>query len=70
MSTWPGATPENMLYMVDRFGKMYNGNLTVFQNRSQPPFLSMMIASVYRSTGDKEWRAKCCRRSKKSTDSG
>ena len=52
------SNAENMLYMVDRFGKMYNGNLTVFQNRSQPPFLSMMIASVYRSTGDKEWLRK------------
>ena len=41
---------DNMLYMVDRFDKMYNGNLTVFQNRSQPPYLSMMIASVYRKT--------------------
>lgn len=49
---------DNMLYMVDRFGKMYNGNLTVFQNRSQPPYLSMMIASVYRKTGDKEWLEK------------
>mgnify|MGYP001147560459 CR=1 FL=1 len=49
---------DNMLYMVDRFGKMYNGNLTVFQNRSQPPYLSMMIASVYRKTGDKEWLKK------------
>lgn len=64
------SNAENMLYMVDRFGKMYNGNLTVFQNRSQPPFLSMMIASVYRSTGDKEWLRKVLPTLEKSTDSG
>lgn len=52
------SNADNMLYMVDRFGKMYNGNLTVFQNRSQPPYLSMMIASVYRQTRDKEWLKK------------
>lgn len=52
------SNADNMLYMVEKFGKMYNGNLTAFQNRSQPPYLSMMIASVYRQTRDKEWLKK------------
>lgn len=49
---------ENMLYMVDRFGKMLNGNRTFYSNRSQSPYLSMMIAAVYDETGDKEWLKK------------
>lgn len=49
---------ENMLYIVDRYGKMLNGNRTYFENRSQPPYLSMMIESVYKTTGDKEWLRK------------
>ena len=48
---------ENMLYLVERYGKMLNGNRTFFENRSQPPFLSMMIESIYRKTFDKEWLA-------------
>ena len=49
---------ENMLYLVERYGKMLNGNRTFFENRSQPPFLSMMIESIYRKTFDKEWLAR------------
>jgi len=46
---------ENILYMVDRFGFMPNGSRTWYVNRSQPPFLSMMVSSIYKATGDKEW---------------
>lgn len=49
---------ENMLYMVDRFGKMLNGNRTFYSNRSQSPYLSMMVAAVYDETRDKEWLRK------------
>ena len=49
---------ENMLYMVERFGKMLNGTRTGYINRSQPPYLSMMIMSVYRQTKDKAWLSK------------
>lgn len=48
---------DDMLYMVERFGKMLNGNRTWYMDRSQPPYLSMMVRSVYESTGDKEWLA-------------
>ena len=49
---------ENMLYMVERYGKMLNGNRTFFENRSQPPYLSKMIEHIYLKTHDKEWLKK------------
>lgn len=45
----------NMLSLVERYGKMLNGNRTYFENRSQPPYLSMMVESVYKETKDKKW---------------
>lgn len=48
---------DNMLYLVERFGKMPNGSRTYYLDRSQPPFLSMMVARVYEYTQDKEWLA-------------
>lgn len=52
------SNAENMIYIVERYGKMLNGNRTYFENRSQPPYLSMMIESVYKKTKDKEWLKK------------
>lgn len=49
---------ENMLYIVDRYGKMLNGNRSFFENRSQPPYLSKMVEHVYRRNRDKEWLKK------------
>lgn len=49
---------ENMLYMVERYGKMLNGNRTFFENRSQPPYLSKMVEHIYLKTHDKEWLKK------------
>ena len=46
---------DNMLYLVDRYGFMPNGNRTYFLNHSQPPFLSLMVRDVYENCGDKEW---------------
>lgn len=46
---------DNMLYLVERFGYMPNANRTWALNRSQPPFLSQMVADVYAETGDKAW---------------
>lgn len=59
---------ENMLYIVERYGKMLNGNRTYFENRSQPPYLSMMIESVYKETKDKEWLRKVVPSLKKEYD--
>jgi alpha,alpha-trehalase len=46
---------DNMLWMVEKFGHMPNGNRTYYLNRSQPPFLSKMVRDVFKVTGDKEW---------------
>ncbi|MGN0191492.1 MAG: trehalase family glycosidase, partial [Candidatus Cryptobacteroides sp.] len=49
---------ENMLYLVEKYGKMLNGSAVWFLNRSQPPFLSLMVRSIYEKTGDREWLKK------------
>lgn len=46
---------DNMLYMVDKYGFMPNGNRTFYLNRSQPPFLSQMVRDVYDVYGDTCW---------------
>ncbi len=46
---------ENILYLVDRYGKMPNGSRTYYLNRSQPPYLSMLVADIFRETADMEW---------------
>lgn len=46
---------DNMLYMVDKYGFMPNGNRTYYLNRSQPPFLSEMVKDVYGIFGDICW---------------
>ena len=38
---------DNMLYLINRYGFMPNGNRFVFLTRSQPPFLSEMVRDVY-----------------------
>ena len=48
---------DNLLYMVRRFGKVYNGSRTYYEARSQTPYLSMMVDRIYRLTGDKQWVA-------------
>ena len=46
---------DNMLYLVERYGYMPNGNRTYYLNHSQPPFLSIMVRDVYERYGDREW---------------
>lgn len=48
---------DNMLYLVDRYGFMPNGNRTFFLDRSQPPFLSVMVRDIYDFYRDKAWLA-------------
>lgn len=48
---------DNILYMVEKFGFMSNGNRTYYLSRSQPPFLSQMVKELYAVTGDKKWLA-------------
>lgn len=49
---------DNMLYLVEKYGKVISDNDFSHMNKSQPPYLSMMVASIYQQTGDKEWLKK------------
>lgn len=46
---------DNMIYLVDKYGFMPNGNRFHYLNNSQPPYLSMMIRDIYEKTNDKAW---------------
>lgn len=46
---------DNMLYLVEKYGYMPNGNRTYYIGRSQPPFLSEMVKNVYNFYKDKSW---------------
>ena len=46
---------DNMLHLVNTYGKMPNGNRTYYLNRSQPPFLSQMVRELFEVTHDLQW---------------
>ena len=46
---------DNILYLVNRYGYMPNGNRTYYLKNSQPPFLSIMVRDVYEHYMDKVW---------------
>lgn len=48
---------DNMLFLIEKYGFMPNGNMTRYLNRSQPPFLFLMVKDVYTFIGDKQWLA-------------
>lgn len=43
---------QNILYLIDKFGYMPNGNRTFYLNHSQPPYAAFMVDDVFRATGD------------------
>ena len=45
----------DILYLIEKFGYMPNGNRTYYLKRSQPPYAALMADDVYRATGDKEF---------------
>lgn len=49
---------DNMLYLVERHGFMPNGSRTWYLDRSQPPFLAMMVDRIFEQTGDTVWLAR------------
>lgn len=49
------SNTDNLLWEVEQYGFVPNGNRTFFLNRSQPPFLSMMVQDVFDATQDKSW---------------
>ena len=46
---------DDMMYMINRFGFMPNGNRTFYLKSSQPPYLSLMVRDLYEAGCDKEW---------------
>ena len=48
---------DNFLYEIRNYGKILNANRTYYLTRSQPPFLTEMLLSVYHRTGDRQWLA-------------
>ena len=46
---------DNMLYLVDRFGFMPNGNRSSYLKNSQPPYLSLMVRDIYKFYHDPVW---------------
>lgn len=48
----------DILYLIEKFGYMPNGNRTFFLKRSQPPYAVLMADDVYRATEDQEFLEK------------
>lgn len=46
---------DNIIYLVNKFGYMPNGNRTYYLKSSQPPFLSLMVFDIYKEINDKKW---------------
>lgn len=46
---------DNLLYMIERFGFVLNGNHKFFRCNSQPPYLAIMVREVYDENRDKNW---------------
>ncbi len=51
---------DDILYVVDKFGFMPNATLYSCLNRSQPPYLSMMVKDIYDVYKDKDWLKSAC----------
>jgi alpha,alpha-trehalase len=47
-----------LLFLVDRLGFVPNSNRLDMANRSQPPYLCMMVEEVYDATQNKDWLGK------------
>lgn len=46
---------DNLLSLVERFEMVPNANRFYMLSRSQPPFLSSMVRTIYDQTKDKDW---------------
>lgn len=46
---------NNLLFLVNRLGFVPNSNRLDMTNRSQPPYLCMMVKDIYEANGNKEW---------------
>jgi alpha,alpha-trehalase len=46
---------DNLLFEVEKYGFVPNGNSTFFLTRSQAPFLSLMMKDIYQTFRDNDW---------------
>jgi len=46
---------DNLLYEVEKYGFVPNGNRAFFLNRSHQPYLSMIVKDIYSEFGDNVW---------------
>ena len=46
---------DNLLYLADSLGFVPNANWKSMLNRSQPPYLCLMVKDIFDITGDKKW---------------
>lgn len=46
---------DNLLFHLKKYGYVPNGNRTYFLNRSQPPYLALMVRDIFEIIGDKTW---------------
>lgn len=49
---------DNLLFLIERYGYVPNGNRLFYLTRSQPPVLYLMVADIYQETQDDEWLSK------------
>ncbi|MCU0645576.1 MAG: alpha,alpha-trehalase, partial [bacterium] len=46
---------DNLLFEVEKYGFIPNGNRTFFLNRSQQPYLSLAVRDIYEATHNQDW---------------
>ena len=46
---------DNLIFLVNKYGFVPNANRFSMLNRSQPPFLSLMVKDIFDRTGDIGW---------------
>ena len=49
---------NDILFLVDKLGFVPNSNRLDMTNRSQPPYLCMMVKDIYAAMGNKDWLSK------------
>jgi alpha,alpha-trehalase len=49
---------DNIGFLIEKYGKMLNGNRTWYLNRSQPPLYCMMVMDVFKAGSDTLWLKK------------
>ena len=65
LSSYAVGATEDLLWMVEQIGFVPNANMKWGMNRSQVPYLALMVEDVFEKTGDKEWLSKAYQTLKK-----